>query len=69
MIIPASQAVTVQVRMDWPGTGSVPAEPLIDPSAPGRYQETATTSLTAVADDVDGRVSTVSGKVQRLRRM
>jgi hypothetical protein len=36
--VPAGQSVTVEVRMDWPGTGSCPAEPLMSPSAQGAYE-------------------------------
>ena len=28
---------TLDIRLNWPGTGSVPTEPLIDESKPGRY--------------------------------
>jgi hypothetical protein len=37
-IVPAKKSVTVEVRMDWPGTGSDPTEPFMSPKASGRYR-------------------------------
>ncbi len=36
--VPAGQSVKVLLRLDWPGTGSVPAQPLLEPSAHGTYE-------------------------------
>ncbi|MBC7821447.1 MAG: M56 family metallopeptidase, partial [Planctomycetaceae bacterium] len=38
LTIPAGQSSDITVRLDWPGTGSVPATPLIDPKQPGKYR-------------------------------
>jgi RNA polymerase sigma-70 factor (ECF subfamily) len=35
--IAAGKSVEVETRVDWPGTGSVPTEPLIHPGQPGTY--------------------------------
>lgn len=29
--------ITLDIRINWPGTGSIPNEPLIDESKPGKY--------------------------------
>jgi RNA polymerase sigma factor (sigma-70 family) len=37
-VIPAGKSVEVELRMDWPGTGSQPAVPFLEASARGRYR-------------------------------
>jgi RNA polymerase sigma factor (sigma-70 family) len=36
--IAPGKSVEFELRMDWPGTGSVPAAPLIEPNDPGTYR-------------------------------
>jgi hypothetical protein len=36
--VPPGKSVKVELRLDWPGTGSVPAVRLMDPAASCRYQ-------------------------------
>jgi hypothetical protein len=37
-MIPAGKSVTVNVRMDWRGTGSNPTEPFMNPLQSGQYR-------------------------------
>jgi RNA polymerase sigma factor (sigma-70 family) len=37
-VLPAGKSLTVELRLDWPGTGSVPTTPLMEPAAQGVYE-------------------------------
>jgi len=37
VILKPGETKTFDIRLNWPGTGSIPTEPLIDESKPGKY--------------------------------
>jgi hypothetical protein len=36
-VLKSGETKTIDVRLNWPGTGSIPTEPLIDESKPSKY--------------------------------
>jgi hypothetical protein len=51
------KSVNVELRMDWPGSGSVPAQPLMDSSAGGTYSVRV-----LLVFEVDGQKQYVAGQ-------
>jgi hypothetical protein len=57
--VPPGKSVKVELRLDWPGTGSVPAVPLMDPASSGSYR----VRLLLVVEG-DGKRYAVSGPMR-----